>query len=116
MNIARGYARMRFCGRRCEGTPRVNCYRLSLNKTVGQARRLPIHRMASGSACPTNPLLEVSYRFSVIRQSLPAVVGRIRPLADLLPVIFTMEIGVNDLDQAWCRGNLRCHNGMHSQL
>ncbi len=26
------------------------------------------------------------------------------------------EIGVNDLDQAWCRGNLRCHNGMHSQL
>src|SRR5204863_300140 len=85
-------------------------------ETDKEARRLPIHRMASGSACPTNPLLEVSYRFSVIRQSLPAVVGRIRPLADLLPVIFTREIGVNDLDQAWCRGNLRCHNGMHSQL
>jgi hypothetical protein len=30
-------------------------YRLS-GKTVGQARRLPIHRMASGSACPTNLL------------------------------------------------------------
>src|SRR5947207_14300107 len=28
----------------------------------------------------------------------------------------TREIGVNDSDQAWCRGNLRCHNGMHSQL
>jgi len=28
----------------------------------------------------------------------------------------TREIGVNDLDQAWCRGNLRGHNGMHSQL
>ena len=26
------------------------------------------------------------------------------------------EIGVNELDQAWCRGNLRCHNDMHSQL
>jgi len=32
---------------------------LSVNGTVGQARRLPIHRMASGSACPTNPLSEV---------------------------------------------------------
>jgi hypothetical protein len=28
----------------------------------------------------------------------------------------TREIGVNDLDQAWCRGNLSCHNDMHSQL
>ena len=25
-------------------------------RIVGQARRLPIHGMASGSACPTNPL------------------------------------------------------------
>ena len=35
----------------------------SVNRTVGQARRLPIHPMASGSACPTNPLSEVSYLF-----------------------------------------------------
>jgi hypothetical protein len=28
----------------------------------------------------------------------------------------TREIGANDLDQAWCRGNLSCHNDMHSQL
>ena len=27
-----------------------------VNRTVGQARRLPIHGMASGSACPTNLL------------------------------------------------------------
>jgi len=37
-------------------------------RIVGQARRLPIHGMASGSACPTNPL-------SVVRgQSLRRVI------------------------------------------
>ena len=36
----------------------------SVNRTVGQARRLPIHPMASGSACPANPLSEVSYLLS----------------------------------------------------
>ena len=39
-----------------------------------------------------------------------------RALRYRLSGIFATEIGVNDLDQAWCRGNLRCHNGMHSQL
>jgi hypothetical protein len=49
---------------RSEGTLRVICSRLSVNRTVEQACRLPIHGMASGSACPTNPLLEVRSRKS----------------------------------------------------
>jgi hypothetical protein len=39
-----------------------------------------------------------------------------RALRYRLSVIFTTKLSVNDLDQAWCRGNLRCHNDMHSQL
>ena len=31
-------------------------YQLLVNRTVGQARRLPIQGMASGSACPTTRL------------------------------------------------------------
>ena len=38
---------------------RVITYQLSVKRIVGQARRLPIQGMASGSACPTNPLSEV---------------------------------------------------------
>src|SRR5438874_12901854 len=67
MNRARGYARTRFCGRRCEGTQRVNCYRLSLNKTVGQARRLPIHRRQAGALA-----LQIRYQRSVIGSQLVA--------------------------------------------
>ena len=40
--------------------------------------------------------------------------GTLRAIGSQLSV--TTEIGVNDLDQAWCRGNLRCHNGMHFPL
>ena len=38
----------------------VICYQLLVNRTVGQARRLPIHRMASGALA-----LQIRYQRSV---------------------------------------------------
>jgi hypothetical protein len=45
-----------------------------------------------------------------------SVIGLLSDGPKAFGVFFSTEISVNDLDQAWCRGNLSCHNDMHSQL
>jgi len=57
-----------------------------------------------GSAEGENSALAHSYRLTVIRHSLLAVVGRIRPLADLLTVIGSKNVSKDTA----CQGSTIC--------